>query len=102
MQVLFRYAIAIFKYFEDLLLKQCDYMSIFHTLRNGLEELKDIRKLTQVKHTHILTQIGNANWFLMEIRTFVPTTKVRNLGSDVNLSRAFMIALFALSIGGPK
>ena len=47
-QVLFRYAIAIFKYMEDALLRQSDYMSIFHTLRDGLEDLKDIRKLTQV------------------------------------------------------
>ena len=48
LQVLFRYAIAIFKYLEESVLRQSDYMSIFHTLRNGLEELKDIRKLTQV------------------------------------------------------
>ncbi len=49
-QVLFRYAIAIFKYTEDSLLKQNDYMSIVNTLRDRLESLTDIETLTQVGH----------------------------------------------------
>ena len=47
-QVLFRYAIAIFKYMENILLQQTDYMTIYRTLRDGLETLVDTRKLTQV------------------------------------------------------
>lgn len=47
-QVLFRYAIAIFKYLEDELLAQSDYMNIFNTLRSEVEKMGDIRKLTQV------------------------------------------------------
>ena len=47
-QVLFRYAIAIFKYMESILLQQTDYMTIYRTLRDGLETLVDTRKLTQV------------------------------------------------------
>ena len=48
-QVLFRYAIAIFKYMENILLQQTDYMTIYRTLRDGLETLVDTRKLTQVR-----------------------------------------------------
>ena len=48
LQVLFRYAIAIFKYMESVLLKQCDYMTIYNTLRDGLEYLTDMPTLTQV------------------------------------------------------
>ena len=48
-KVLFRYAIAIFKYMETGLLKQGDYMSIYNTLRDGLEYLTDTQTLTQVK-----------------------------------------------------
>jgi len=47
-KVLFRYAIAVFKYMENTLLKQGDYMSIYNTLRDGLEYLSDIQTLTQV------------------------------------------------------
>jgi hypothetical protein len=46
--VLFRYAIAVFKYLEDSLLAQTDYMSIFNTLRTEVEKLNDVKKLTQV------------------------------------------------------
>ena len=49
---MFRYAIAILKYFEESLLKQSDYMSIFHTLRDGLSDLKDVQKLTQVSYSN--------------------------------------------------
>ena len=48
-QVLFRYAIAIFKLLEDPLLRQCDYMGVFNTLRTEIETLTDVRKLTQVR-----------------------------------------------------
>ena len=48
-QVLFRYAVAIFKYTEESLLKQNDYMSIVNTLRDRLESLNDIEALTQVR-----------------------------------------------------
>ena len=48
LQVLFRYAIAIFKHLEEVLLAQCDYMSIFNTLRTEVEKLSDVKKLTQV------------------------------------------------------
>ncbi len=47
-QVLFRYAIAIFKYMEPELLIQNDYMAIVNTLREGLESCHDIGTLTQV------------------------------------------------------
>ena len=47
-KVLFRYAIAIFKYMESGLLKQGDYMSIYNTLRDGLEYLTDTSTLTQI------------------------------------------------------
>jgi len=47
-KVLFRYAIAIFKYMESVLLKQCDYMTIYNTLRDGLEYLTDMPTLTQI------------------------------------------------------
>jgi len=47
-KVLFRYAIAIFKYMETGLLKQGDYMSIYNTLRDGLEYLTDTQTLTQI------------------------------------------------------
>lgn len=47
-KVLFRYAIAIFKYMESALLKQADYMSIYNTLRDGLEYLSDTQSLTQI------------------------------------------------------
>ena len=53
-QVLFRYAIAVFKYMENTLLKQGDYMSIYNTLRDGLEYLSDIQTLTQVSFDIIL------------------------------------------------
>ena len=33
---------------ENILLQQTDYMTIYHTLRDGLETLVDTRKLTQV------------------------------------------------------
>jgi hypothetical protein len=47
-KVLCGYAIAIFKYMETILLQQTDYMTIYHTLRDGLESLVDTRKLTQI------------------------------------------------------
>lgn len=47
-KVLFRYAIAIFKYMESKLLKQGDYMSIYNTLRDGLEHTTDTQALTQI------------------------------------------------------
>jgi len=47
-KVLFRYAIAIFKYMESTLVKQGDYMSIYNTLRDGLEYLTDLQTLTQI------------------------------------------------------
>ena len=47
--MLFRYAVAIFKYTEESLLKQNDYMSIVNTLRDRLESLNDIEALTQVR-----------------------------------------------------
>jgi hypothetical protein len=55
-QVLFRYAIAIFKYTEDLLLRQTNYMSIVHTLRDRLDSLYDIEILTQVGQTAFKTE----------------------------------------------
>ena len=33
---------------ENILLQQTDYMTIYRTLRDGLETLVDTRKLTQV------------------------------------------------------
>ena len=47
-QVLFRYALAIFKCFEEKLLRQTDYMSIFNCFRAELQSLFDIKKLTKV------------------------------------------------------
>ena len=47
-QVLFRYALAVFKYLEEELLQHADYMAIFHTLRSSVDKLNDVRKLTQV------------------------------------------------------
>ena len=47
-QVLFRYALAVFKYLEEELLQHSDYMAIFHTLRSQVDKLNDVRKLTQV------------------------------------------------------
>ena len=47
-QVLFRYALAVFKYLEEELLQHADYMAIFHTLRSQVDKLNDVRKLTQV------------------------------------------------------
>jgi len=47
-QVLFRYALAIFKHLEGALLAQTDYMSVFNTLRAEVERLNDVKKLTQV------------------------------------------------------
>ena len=57
LQVLFRYAIAIFKYMESVLLKQCDYMTIYNTLRDGLEYLTDMPTLTQVSSLLCFTNI---------------------------------------------
>ena len=57
LQVLFRYAIAIFKYMESVLLKQCDYMTIYNTLRDGLEYLTDMPTLTQVSFLLFFTNI---------------------------------------------
>ena len=48
LQVLFRYALAVFKYLEEELLQHSDYMAIFHTLRSQVDKLNDVRKLTQV------------------------------------------------------
>ena len=53
-QVLFRYAIAVFKYMESTLLKQCDYMTIYNTLRDGLEYLTDTQTLTQVSYSFLV------------------------------------------------
>ena len=36
---------------ESILLQQTDYMTIYRTLRDGLETLVDTRKLTQVSDT---------------------------------------------------
>ena len=47
-QVLFRYALAIFKSFEEKLLRQNDYMSIFSCFRAELQSLFDIKKLTKI------------------------------------------------------
>ena len=54
LQVLFRYAIAIFKYMEGALLKQGDYMSIYNTLRDGVEYLTDTIALTQVSPSYVM------------------------------------------------
>jgi hypothetical protein len=48
LQVLFRYALAIFKSLEEELLAQTDYMAIFNTIRANIDRLTDFRKLTQV------------------------------------------------------
>ena len=48
LQVLFRYALAVFKYLEEELLQHSDYMAIFHTLRSQVDKLNDVRKLTKV------------------------------------------------------
>ena len=48
LQVLFRYAIAIFKCLEKRLLTQTDYMTTYHTLRNEVADLRDVKTLTQV------------------------------------------------------
>ena len=42
---------------ENTLLKQGDYMSIYNTLRDGLEYLSDIQTLTQVSFEIIYTKI---------------------------------------------
>jgi len=47
-KVLFRYAIAIFKSFEEKLLRQNDYMSIFNTFRAELDSSFDVKKLTKI------------------------------------------------------
>lgn len=65
-QVLFRYAIAIFKFMETTLIKQGDYMSIYNTLRDGLEYLTDTQSLTQVSITfskkgHLLVKMSNVH-----------------------------------------
>ena len=78
-KVLFRYAIAIFKYMETGLLKQGDYMSIYNTLRDGLEYLTDTQTLTQVKISYSLDFIKRSqkvdktltvNWDISFIRFF--------------------------------
>ena len=56
--MLFRYAIAIFKYMETTLLKQCDYMSIYNTFRDGVEYLSDIQTLTQVSLKALVISLG--------------------------------------------
>ena len=40
---------------ENILLQQTDYMTIYHTLRDGLETLVDTRKLTQVSNVQNIT-----------------------------------------------
>ncbi|XP_071749014.1 TBC1 domain family member 2B isoform X3 [Lepeophtheirus salmonis] len=47
-KVLLRYALAIFKYLEEDLLQQTDYMSIVNTLRKGVAVLVDVKKITQI------------------------------------------------------
>ena len=47
-KVLFRYALAAFKCFEEDLLKQNDYLKIFAFLRRMPEMLVDVQRLTQV------------------------------------------------------
>jgi len=47
-KVLFRYAISIFKSFEEKLLRQNDYMSIFNTFRAELDSSFDVKKLTKI------------------------------------------------------
>ena len=49
MQVLFRYALAILKMIEPKIMRQTDYMSIFKTFRSEIEELSDVKSLTQVR-----------------------------------------------------
>lgn len=47
-KVLFRYAMAIFKYNEESLLKQENSIQIFNKLRTMSQEAADVNKLTQV------------------------------------------------------
>ena len=48
LQVLFRFALAIFKLCEDWVLGQPDYMEIFNYLRSVPEPVADITKLREV------------------------------------------------------
>ena len=68
-KVLFRYAIAIFKYMETGLLKQGDYMSIYNTLRDGLEYLTDTQTLTQVIEINIQFRFSK-NWEISFVKFF--------------------------------
>ena len=43
---------------ETTLLKQCDYMSIYNTFRDGVEYLSDIQTLTQVSLKALDTSLG--------------------------------------------
>lgn len=49
-QVLFRYAIAIFKSSEDSLLSVDDSISIFNRLRTMAQDNSEVQKLTQVNY----------------------------------------------------
>lgn len=55
---------------ENILLQQTDYMTIYHTLRDGLETLVDTRKLTQVSNVQNIT---------------ITNTHDRNLFSEWNI-----------------
>lgn len=70
-QVLFRYAIAIFKYMENILLQQTDYMTIYRTLRDGLETLVDTRKLTQVSSSDIHKDFWSLTMIKLQWRNFL-------------------------------
>ncbi|XP_059091006.1 TBC1 domain family member 2B-like isoform X2 [Tigriopus californicus] len=82
-KVLFRYAIAIFKFLEEDLLQQTDYMSIFNMIRGKLERLADIPTLTQIafhelnpfpmrtinhKREHHYKLLEVRSWFLLSVR----------------------------------
>ncbi len=46
---------------ESELLRQTDYMSIFHTLRAEVDKLNDVKKLTQVGSTRLALAVAVAS-----------------------------------------
>ena len=66
-QVLFRYALSVFKSSEEQLLKCADHMSIFNSMRQIPEKLTDANSLTQVRIQDVFLIV-----YLLTIAAFDP------------------------------
>lgn len=82
-QVLFRYALAIFKLCEEGILERSDYLEIFNYLRSVPEPITDIPRLQEVSVDYVwLDVVRWVSWWML-------WSKEEQVGDIILLSSCF-------------